>query len=145
MTRILYFLIFQEKPGKDEVRSEKVSYTKASSAIKLIGVEDARLLRKQQPALLHEYTSSCSEKTDFEAILVDAGTGVFIHKYLEHKESIPKLAEAAKDNRLKSSRPVTTPILPTSCGMRKASALKRRLTPSIYKKTSFLKAMRLIT
>ncbi|MBM7681233.1 hypothetical protein JOD43_001400 [Pullulanibacillus pueri] len=33
---------------------------------------------------------------------------------MEHKESIPKLAEASKDDRLKSSRPVTTPILPTS-------------------------------
>ncbi|MBM7681234.1 hypothetical protein JOD43_001401 [Pullulanibacillus pueri] len=28
----------------------------------------------------------------------------------------PKLAEATKDDRLKTSRPVTTPTLPTSCG-----------------------------
>ncbi|MBM7679927.1 hypothetical protein JOD43_000086 [Pullulanibacillus pueri] len=33
-----------------------------------------------------------------------------------HRLTITKLAEATKDNRLKSSRPVTTPILPTSCG-----------------------------
>ncbi|MBM7683188.1 hypothetical protein JOD43_003367 [Pullulanibacillus pueri] len=29
---------------------------------------------------------------------------------------LPKLAEATKGDRLKTSRPVTTPTLPTSCG-----------------------------
>ncbi|GGE45001.1 hypothetical protein GCM10011391_24810 [Pullulanibacillus camelliae] len=47
---------------------------------------------------------------------IPSGTARVRRSTWEPHYIIPKLAEATKDDRLKTSRPVTTPTLPTSCG-----------------------------
>ncbi|WP_204871251.1 hypothetical protein [Pullulanibacillus pueri] len=75
-------------PGPHSVGHLKAFLPKCFVSIKWIGAEDARLLREQH------VSEDPLGKLDYH----------------------PKLAEATKDDRLKTSRPVTTPTLPTSCG-----------------------------